>query len=57
MAATSKHPGKTKKLSIIELTALNASLVDCPGYGYASNVPLKAKQQWRKFMQKYLLDS
>ena len=50
---TSKTPGKTNRLQFYSLPGLNASLVDCPGYGFA-RASHTDKENWRKFMELYL---
>jgi len=45
---TSKTPGKTKELTIMQLP-FNRRVIDCPGYGFAA-ASTAEKEQWRKFM-------
>lgn len=53
MTKVSKEPGKTNFLQFINLPALNLSLVDCPGYGYA-NKSINERKKWDVMMQVYL---
>lgn len=53
---SSKTPGKTKNLHFIDIEALKVQLVDCPGYGYA-RASHEEKEEWRKFIMKYLMGS
>ena len=54
---TSKTPGKTNRLHFFTLPALEgASLVDCPGYGFAK-ASYTERENWRKFMEIYLKHS
>ncbi len=52
LAKTSKSPGRTRLLNCFELAA-GATLVDCPGYGYAS-APAQMRGSWKKMMETYL---
>ncbi len=49
----SKTPGKTNFLQFIYLPQAEISLVDCPGYGYASRSQ-KERKEWNKMIQTYL---
>lgn len=53
LALPSKTPGKTQKLYFFRSEAAGVTLVDCPGYGFAS-ASHEDKEQWRKFMEAYL---
>jgi GTP-binding protein len=54
LALTSKTPGRTRLLNCFELED-GATVVDCPGYGYAS-APAKMRNAWQKMMEEYLLE-
>lgn len=56
LALTSKTPGKTQHLHFFPRPLLQASLVDCPGYGFARASGTQ-RDQWKKFMETYLLKS
>jgi GTP-binding protein len=50
----SKTPGRTRLLNLFDLGG-GATLVDCPGYGYAS-APAHLRQAWQKMAERYLLE-
>lgn len=52
LAKTSKTPGRTRLINLFEVKP-GCSLVDLPGYGYAS-VPDSMKKQWQRSMSDYL---
>jgi GTP-binding protein len=54
LAKTSKTPGRTQLLNLFRLPN-GGTLVDCPGYGYAS-APAKLVQSWQKMAERYLLE-
>lgn len=54
LAIVSKTPGRTRLLNCFELEP-GATLVDCPGYGYAS-APAKMRASWQKMAEEYLLE-
>jgi GTP-binding protein len=54
LAHVSKTPGRTRLLNCFELTD-GATIVDCPGYGYAS-APGHLRAKWQKMMERYLLE-
>lgn len=54
LAKTSKTPGRTQLLNVFAL-GKNTTLVDCPGYGYAS-APTRLRNQWQKMAETYLLE-
>src|SRR4051794_5404122 len=54
LAKTSKTPGRTQLLNAFSLGG-DATLVDCPGYGYAS-APTRLRNQWQKMAERYLLE-
>jgi GTP-binding protein len=53
LAHTSKTPGRTRLLNCFEV-APGATLVDCPGYGYAS-APKAMRASWQRMIEGYLL--
>jgi GTP-binding protein len=53
LAHTSKTPGRTRLLNCFEV-APGATLVDCPGYGYAS-APKAMRASWQQMIEGYLL--
>jgi GTP-binding protein len=53
LARVSKTPGRTQLLNCYALD--DATLVDCPGYGYAS-VPAKMRASWQRLIERYLLE-
>jgi GTP-binding protein len=52
LAKVSKTPGRTQLLNCFELDD-DTTLVDCPGYGYAS-VPAKVRASWQRMIETYL---
>jgi GTP-binding protein len=54
LAKTSKTPGATRLLNLYELGD-GTTLVDCPGYGYAS-VSKSERNSWQKMMDRYFLE-
>ena len=54
LARVSKTPGRTRLLNLFEV-ADGATLVDCPGYGYAS-ASKAARNSWQKMIERYLLE-
>jgi GTP-binding protein len=54
LAKTSKTPGRTQLLNAFSL-GRDTTLIDCPGYGYAS-APIKLRNQWQKMAETYLLE-
>jgi GTP-binding protein len=54
LANVSKTPGRTQLLNFFELEG-GATVVDCPGYGYAS-APAKTRAKWQSMMEDYLLE-
>ena len=54
LAKTSKTPGATRLLNLYALPD-GTSVVDCPGYGYAS-VSKTERQSWQKMMDRYFLE-
>ncbi len=53
LARVSKNPGRTRLLNCFELGG-GATLVDCPGYGYAE-ASKAARASWQAMMEHYLL--
>lgn len=54
LAVVSKTPGRTRLLNCFELEG-GTTLVDCPGYGYASaSATLRAS--WQQMAERYLLE-
>jgi GTP-binding protein EngB required for normal cell division len=58
LAQTSKTPGRTQQIITypLQLSSINASLMDCPGYGYAK-APKKEMDSWARLMSIYLKNS
>lgn len=54
LARVSKTPGRTRLLNCFELGD-GATLVDCPGYGYAE-ASKASRASWQKMMEHYLRD-
>lgn len=54
LARVSKTPGRTRLLNCFEVHG-GGTLVDCPGYGYAS-ASANLRQSWQKMAEQYLLD-
>ncbi|MEA2842792.1 MAG: GTP-binding protein [Actinomycetota bacterium] len=56
LARVSKTPGRTRLLNLFELDGdAGRTVVDCPGYGYAS-APKSMRASWRRTMERYLLE-
>lgn len=58
LARTSKTPGRTQLLNCFALDGSGdppATLVDCPGYGYAK-VSKSARHAWAGMIERYLLE-
>lgn len=53
LARTSKTPGRTRLLNAYEVVG-RGTLVDCPGYGYAS-ASKSLREGWQKLAERYLL--
>ncbi len=53
LARVSKTPGRTQLLNCYALG--DATLVDCPGYGYAS-VSASMRASWQRMIERYLLE-
>lgn len=54
LAQTSKTPGRTRLLNCFAVGA-GATLVDCPGYGYAE-ASKATRNSWQKMIDRYLLE-
>jgi GTP-binding protein len=52
LAFTSNTPGRTQSINFYRIDG-NFYFVDLPGYGYA-RVPLAAKSEWAKLIERYL---
>jgi len=56
LANTSKTPGRTQLLNCFQLGEhAEATVVDCPGYGYAS-VSKAQRAEWGRMIDRYLLE-
>ena len=55
LAPVSKAPGRTQTLSCFALGKTGATLVDCPGYGYAK-APKATREAWVPMLSSYLLE-
>ena len=53
LARVSKTPGRTRLLNCFEVDG--ATLVDCPGYGYAE-ASKAARRSWQAMIDRYLLE-
>jgi GTP-binding protein len=53
LARVSKTPGRTQLLNCYALG--DATLVDCPGYGYAS-VSASMRASWQRMIERYLIE-
>jgi GTP-binding protein len=53
LAHTSKSPGRTQLINLFSVAG-GGTLVDLPGYGYAS-APARVRQSWQKMIDGYLL--
>jgi GTP-binding protein len=54
LAHVSKTPGRTQLLNCFAVDGDDATLVDCPGYGYAK-APAKVRGTWQRMIEGYLL--
>jgi GTP-binding protein len=54
LARVAKAPGRTQLLNCFEVEGLG-TLVDCPGFGYAS-APVKVREGWQRMVETYLLE-
>ncbi|MGI9022878.1 MAG: ribosome biogenesis GTP-binding protein YihA/YsxC [Acidimicrobiales bacterium] len=54
LARVSKTPGRTRLLNAFEVDG-GGTVVDCPGYGYAS-ASARMRASWKTIMERYLLE-
>ena len=54
LARVSKTPGRTRLLNLFEVVG-TGTLVDCPGYGYAS-ASASLRASWQRMAERYLLE-
>jgi GTP-binding protein len=55
LAKVSGKPGRTQLLNCFALPD-GSTVVDLPGYGYASSVSARTRDAWRRRMERYLLE-
>ncbi|MGZ4691846.1 MAG: ribosome biogenesis GTP-binding protein YihA/YsxC [Acidimicrobiia bacterium] len=55
LALVSNTPGRTQLLNCFGLDGSDATVVDCPGYGYA-NVSKTTRASWQPMIERYLLE-
>jgi GTP-binding protein len=55
LALVSNTPGRTQLLNCFGLEGADATVVDCPGYGYA-NVSKTQRASWQPMIERYLLE-
>ena len=55
LALVSNTPGRTQLLNLFALHGTDATVVDCPGYGYA-NVSKTVRAGWQPMIERYLLE-
>jgi GTP-binding protein len=55
LALVSNTPGRTQLLNCFGLEGADATVVDCPGYGYA-NVSKSTRASWQPMIERYLLE-
>ncbi len=55
VAPVSKSPGRTQTLGCFAVGKTGATLVDCPGYGFAK-APKAVRDGWLPMISEYLLD-
>jgi GTP-binding protein len=55
LALVSNTPGRTQLLNCFGLEGSDATVVDCPGYGYA-NVSKTTRASWQPMIERYLLE-
>lgn len=55
LALVSNTPGRTQLLNCFGLDRTDATVVDCPGYGYA-NVSKTTRAAWQPMIERYLLE-
>jgi GTP-binding protein len=54
LALVSNTPGRTQLLNCFEVRGEDATVVDCPGYGYAK-VSKATRESWQPMIEEYLL--
>ena len=54
LARVAKAPGRTQLLNCFEVEGLG-TMVDCPGFGYAS-APARVRDGWQRMVETYLLE-
>ncbi|MBW8826334.1 MAG: ribosome biogenesis GTP-binding protein YsxC [Acidobacteria bacterium] len=54
LAKVSKTPGRTQHLNCFDLDGTAATIVDAPGYGFAS-APKRVRASWQQMTEEYLL--
>lgn len=54
LARVSKTPGRTRLLNLFEVVGAG-TLVDCPGYGYAS-ASASLRASWQRMAERYLIE-
>jgi GTP-binding protein len=54
LARVSKTPGRTRLLNVFDVGGAG-TLVDCPGYGYAS-ASASLRESWQRMAERYLLE-
>ena len=54
LAKVSSKPGRTQLLNCF--STAGGTIVDLPGYGYASTASAKTRGEWRRRMERYLLE-
>jgi GTP-binding protein len=54
LALVSNTPGRTQLLNCFEVRGEDATVVDCPGYGYAK-VSKATRESWQPMIEDYLL--
>ena len=54
LARVAKAPGRTQLFNCFEVEGLG-TMVDCPGYGYAS-APAQVREGWQRMVETYLLE-
>jgi GTP-binding protein len=55
LALVSNTPGRTQLLNCFGVERADATVVDCPGYGYA-NVSKTQRASWQPMIERYLLE-
>lgn len=55
LAPVSKSPGRTQTLGCFALVGSGATIVDCPGFGYAK-APKAIRESWLPMLSSYLLE-